>query len=145
MREKRTLTRSVDSNQLQLEQLGLKKTGTGAEGSTSDGQITAVIFKPVGALAMIGLMLREALGQLGEADSIEGIVCPRLVVTPSNTFGRRIVTMAYDGEVAWANAPLTLRVLPEPLWLLTAVRRTFHATWTDDTSHSAPPRHERHA
>ena len=123
-REVRTLTLFVGNNQLQLEQLGLSETGTGAEGSTSDGQITAVILKPVGALAMIGLMLRGALGQLGEADSIERIVCPRLVITPSNMFGSRTVKVAYDGEVSWMNAPLTLRVLPEPLWLLKAGSRT---------------------
>ena len=124
LRKVRTLTLFVGNNQLQLEQLGLSETGTGAEGSTSDGQITAVILKPVGALAMIGLMLRGALGQLGEADSIERIVCPRLVITPSNMFGPRTVKVAYDGEVSWMNAPLTLRVLPEPLWLLKAGSRT---------------------
>ena len=116
-----------------------------AEESTADGHITAVILEPVDALAMIGLMLREALGQLGEADSIERIACPRLVVTPSDMFGPRTVTVAYDGEGAWMNAPVTLRVLPEPLWLLMAVRRTSQATWTDDRSHPAPLRHERHA
>ncbi|MBC7563035.1 MAG: hypothetical protein H7305_08970 [Gemmatimonadaceae bacterium] len=123
LRKVRTLT-LVGNNPLQLEQLGLSETGRGAEESTADGQITAVILKPVGALAMIGLMLRGALGQLGEADSIERIVCPRLVITPSNMFGSRTVKVAYDGEVAWMNAPLTLRVLPEPLWLLKAVSRT---------------------
>ena len=83
-------------------------------------------------------------GQLGEVDSIERIVCPRLVITPSNMFGPRTVKVAYDGEVAWMNAPLTLRVLPEPSWLLKAVNRTVWATWPDDTSHPAPLLHERH-
>ena len=78
-RDKRTLARSVDSSLLQLEQLGLNKTGTGAEESTADGHITAVILEPVGALAMIGPTLREALGQMGEADSIERFAWPRLV------------------------------------------------------------------
>ena len=79
LREVRTLARSVDSSLLQLEQLGLNKTGTGAEESTADGHITAVILEPVGALAMIGPTLREALGQMGEADSIERFAWPRLV------------------------------------------------------------------
>ena len=35
--------------------------------------------------------------------------------------GRRKVKVAFDGEVAWMSSPLTVRVLPEPLWLLKSV------------------------
>ena len=120
LREVRTLTLFVGNNQLQLEQLGLSETGTKREGAAADGHITAVILKPIGTLAMVGLMLRGALGQLGDADGIERFVCRKLVVDPSRTWSRRRVKVAFDGEVSWMISPLTIRVLPTPLWLLKA-------------------------
>lgn len=121
VREVRTLTLFVGNNRLQLEQLGLADEdveGAPAQGAPADGHITAVILKPIGTVAMLGLMLRGALGHLGDADSVDRIVCQSLVVNPARTFGRRTVKVAFDGEVAWMLSPLTIRVLPEPLWLL---------------------------
>ena len=119
-REVRTLTLFVGNNRLQLEQLGLGNTGQLSEGAAADGHITAVILKPIGTLAMLGLMLRGALGQLGEASGIERFVCQSLVVKPPRLMGRRQVKVAFDGEVGWMRSPLTIRVLPQPLWLLKA-------------------------
>lgn len=118
--EVRTLTLFVGNNRLQLEQLGLGTSGEEAEGAAADGHVTAVILKPIGTLAMLGLMLRGALGQLGEASGIERFVCQTLVVKPSRLMGRRKVKVAFDGEVDWMRSPLTIRVLPQPLWLLKA-------------------------
>ncbi|HYW30566.1 MAG TPA: diacylglycerol kinase family protein [Gemmatimonas sp.] len=120
VREVRTLTLFVGNNQLQLEQLGLSDSGGPGEGATADGHVTAVILKPTGTLAMLGLMLRGALGQLGEAGGIDRFVCQKLVVDPSRTWSRRRVKVAFDGEVSWMVSPLTIRVLPKPLWLLKA-------------------------
>lgn len=119
-REVRTLTLFVGNNRLQLEQLGLGTIGEKSEGATADGHVTAVILKPIGMLAMLGLMLRGALGQLGEASGVEHFVCRSLVIKPSRLMGRRKVKVAFDGEVDWMRAPLTIRVLPQPLWLLKA-------------------------
>jgi diacylglycerol kinase family enzyme len=119
-REVRTLTLFVGNNRLQLEQLGLGSSGEQSEGAASDGHVTAVILKPIGTLAMLGLMLRGALGQLGEASGIERFVCQSLVIKPSRLMGRRKVKVAFDGEVDWMRSPLTIRVLPQPLWLLKA-------------------------
>ncbi|MDP2075226.1 diacylglycerol kinase family protein [Hydrogenophaga sp.] len=118
--EVRTLTLFVGNNRLQLEQMGLAGTDTPAEGAAADGHITAVILKPIGTLAMLGLMLRGALGQLGEASGIERFVCQSMVVKPTRMMGRRKVKVAFDGEVAWMRSPLNIRVLPQPLWLLKA-------------------------
>ena len=118
-REVRTLTLFVGNNRLQLEQLGLG-TSEQSEGASADGHVTAVILKPIGTLAMLGLMLRGALGQLGEASGIDRIVCQSLVVKPSRLLGRGKVKVAFDGEVGWMRSPLTIRVLPQPLWLLKA-------------------------
>lgn len=122
VREMRTVTLFVGNNRLQLEQLGLGDARIQAEGAASDGHVTAVILKPVGTMAMVGLMLRGALGQLGDASGIERFVCHNLEVNPSRTFGRRRVKVAFDGEVTWMTSPLTIRVLPRPLWLLKAPR-----------------------
>ncbi len=118
VREVRTLTLFVGNNRLQLEQLGLTDAVTPAEGAQADGHVTAIILKPIGTLAMLGLMLRGALGQLGEASGIERFICHSLVVKPTRLLGRRRVKVAFDGEVAWMRSPLTIRVLPQPLWLL---------------------------
>jgi len=119
-REVRTLTLFVGNNRLQLEQLGLGNAEQPSEGAAARSQITAVILKPIGTLAMLGLMLRGALGQLGEASGIERFACQSLVVKPSRLLGRRRVKVAFDGEVGWMRSPLTIRVLPQPLWLLKA-------------------------
>jgi diacylglycerol kinase family enzyme len=119
-RELRTLTLFVGNNRLQLEQLGLGAESEQAEAAATSGHVTAVILKPIGTLAMVWLMLRGALGQLGEASGIERFVCQSLVIKPSRWMGRRKVKVAFDGEVGWMRSPLTVRVLPEPLWLLKA-------------------------
>lgn len=118
LQDMRTLTLFVGNNRLQLEQLGLGDTGERSEGAAADGHVTAVVLKPIGTLAMVGLMLRGALGQLGEASGIERFVCRSLVVKPSRLLARRKVKVAFDGEVGWMSSPLTIRVLPQPLWLL---------------------------
>ena len=118
LREVRTLTLFVGNNRLQLEQLGLSDPGAQPEGAAADGHITAVILKPINTVAMVGLVLRGALGQLGDAGGVEHFDCRRLVVEPTIALGRRRVKVAFDGEVGWMTVPLAIRVLPKPLWLL---------------------------
>lgn len=121
-REVRTLTLFVGNNRLQLEQLGLGDTGAQAEGGAADGHVTAVILKPVGTMAMVGLVLRGAMGRLGEAAGVEHFVCQKLVVQPTLALPRRTVKVAFDGEVGWMSSPLAIRVLTKPLWLLKVPR-----------------------
>lgn len=122
LRKVRTLNLFVGNNRLQLEKLGLGDPSTQAGGGAGDGHITAVILKPIGTLAMVGLVLRGALGQLGDAGGVEHFVCQKLVVEPALTLGRRRVKVAFDGEVEWMTAPLAIRVLTKPLWLLKVPR-----------------------
>jgi diacylglycerol kinase family enzyme len=121
VRKVRTLTLFVGNNRLQLEKLGLGDPEAPPEGSGAGGHITAVMLKPIGTVAMVGLVLRGALGQLGNAGGIEHFVCQKLLVEPTLTLGRRRVKVAFDGEVEWMNSPLTICVLPKPLWLLKAL------------------------
>jgi diacylglycerol kinase family enzyme len=114
----RTLMLFVGNNRLQLEQLGLTDPGAPAHGGAAGGHITAVILRPIGTVAMLKLVLRGAMGKLGDAGGVEHFVCQKLVVEPTLTLGWRRVKVAFDGEVEWMMSPLTIRVLPKPLWLL---------------------------
>jgi diacylglycerol kinase family enzyme len=121
VRKVRTITLFVGNNRLQLEKLGLSETGAQSE-RAGDGHLTAVIVRPIGTVAMIGLVLRGALGQLGDAGGLEHFTCQKLRVEPALMFGRRRIKVAFDGEVEWMTAPLAIRVLPKPLWLLKVSR-----------------------
>lgn len=111
VRSVRTPTLFVGNNRLQLEQVGLQPAG-----GIDHGQIAAVMLKPIGSLAMLWLLLRGAFGSLGEADDVESFAFQHMEVTPSRR--RRRVKIAFDGEIAWMNAPLQFEVAQEPLWLL---------------------------
>jgi diacylglycerol kinase family enzyme len=111
-REVRTQTLFVGNNRLQLEQVGL------AQAPALDaGHIVAVTLRPIGTLAMFGLMLRGALGTLGEADTVESFEFHHMTVQPWRR-RRRGVKVACDGEVRWMRPPLEFSVAPAPLWLL---------------------------
>ena len=118
VRKVRTLTLFVGNNQLQLEKLGLADPNAQSDNGATDGNITAVILKPIGTVAMVKLLLRGAMGKLGGAGGVEHFVCQKLVVEPTLTLGWRRVKVAFDGEVEWMISPLVIRVLPKPLWLL---------------------------
>ncbi|MDP3628409.1 MAG: diacylglycerol kinase, partial [Hydrogenophaga sp.] len=78
----------------------------------------AVVLKPMGSFAMLGLLLRGAMGTLGEADSIESFEFEQMVVKPPRMLGRRRIKMAFDGEVVHMQPPLAFSVMAKPLYLL---------------------------
>ena len=119
VRDVKTLTLFVGNNRLQLQQLGVEPDDTLA-GTPGDGSLAAVMLRPIGTLSMIGLMLRGALGTLGEAAGVEGFEFQHMVMRPTLAPGRRVLTVAFDGEVASMRAPLDIRVLDKPLYLLKA-------------------------
>jgi diacylglycerol kinase family enzyme len=110
----RTATLVVGNNPLQLQQLGLPEAR-----AVQQGQLAAIAVRPVGLLAMIGLLLRGALGRLADADHIVKFACDRLTVWP---YGRRRLKVAMDGEVAWLAPPLVFQVAPHSLPLLVPTR-----------------------
>ena len=115
--ELRTLTLFVGNNRLQLEQIGLDTD------VVEDGKLAALVLRPVSTLALLGLLIRGAMGRLGKAHSVESFALTRLLVTPSNPRIRR-VKIATDGEVVWMNTPIEFRVAPEPLLLLKPIHAT---------------------
>ncbi|MES2423238.1 MAG: diacylglycerol kinase family protein [Pseudomonadota bacterium] len=112
-RMQRTPTLFVGNNALQLAQIGMPEAPL-----LEQGLLAAIVLKPVGTLAMLGLLARGALGRLGEDDSVESFAFRSITVTPALPYGTRRVKIATDGEICWLKAPLVFRVAPEPLYLL---------------------------
>lgn len=109
----KTPTLFVGNNRLQLEQVGLPEAQ-----ALDEGCIAAVMLRPIGSLAMLGLLFRGAFGRLGEADTVESFKFHRMIVTPRAARHGRKVKVAFDGEVSHLRAPLDFRVAPKPLFLL---------------------------
>ena len=119
VRDVQTLTLFVGNNRLQLQQFGAEPEDT-VPGTPGDGSMAALMLRPIGTLSMIGLMLHGAMGRLGEAAGVERFEFHRMVVKPTLAPGRRKVVVAFDGEVARMRAPIDIRVLDKPLYLLQA-------------------------
>ncbi len=117
-RQVRTPTLFVGNNPLQLRQIGINEADR-----IGAGRLVAIVLKPIGTAALLGLMLRGALGHLGDADQIDTFALQRLRVQSSRS-ARRRYKVALDGEICWETAPLVFRVAPEPLLLLTPVTPT---------------------
>jgi diacylglycerol kinase family enzyme len=145
-RDVRTLTLFVGSNRLQLERLGVEpppqedRPDRPKLNAPQDAHITALMLKPLGTLAMMGLMLRGAMGTLGEAQSVEHFEFKRMVVSPTLVPGRRGVKVAFDGEVARMRAPLNFQVLDKPLYLMLAKPdEAVRSAASHSAAHSAGP------
>jgi len=108
----KTPTLFIGNNRLQLVQAGI---GEQHANALAHGQLTAIAVRPIGTLALLGLMVRGVLGKLGDADNIQSFSFCRLTVTPK---GMRRIKVATDGEVSWMRTPLVFEVAPEPLLLL---------------------------
>jgi diacylglycerol kinase family enzyme len=107
----------VGNNALQLEQFGI------AEASVvQEGLLTAITMKPVGTAAMFALLIRGALGWLGEARAVESFAFRRMTVSPRRPYGSRRMKVAMDGEIFWLRTPIEFRIAPHPLLLLAPTR-----------------------
>lgn len=120
VRDVQTLTLFVGNNRLQLQQFGAEPDHTLA-GTPGDGSMAALILRPISTLSMIALMLRGAMGRLGEAAGVDGFEFHHMVVKPRLAPGHREIVVAFDGEVARMRTPINIRVLDKPLYLLKAL------------------------
>ncbi len=118
-REVITATLFVGNNRLQLEQVGLEEAP-----ALDEGCIAAVMLRPISTLAMVWLIVRGAFGTLGDDANVESFKFHRMVVRPRLRLSRRLVTVAFDGEVGRMAAPLEFRVSPRPLYLLMPAKVT---------------------
>jgi diacylglycerol kinase family enzyme len=108
-----TPTLFVGNNRLQLERMGLPEAK-----APDTGRLAAVMLRPTGTLAMLGLMLRGALGTLGEADTIERFEFTQMQVRPRLLPGRHSIRVAMDGEVRRLRVPLDMGCSSRPLFLI---------------------------
>ena len=110
----RTPTLVVGNNPLQLEQIGIPHVP-----ALQEGRLVAMAVRPIGTLALFGLLYRGALGQLGDTDNVVSFAFDRLTVRP---YRRRRIKVAVDGEVVWLRTPLVFQVAPQSLPLLVPAR-----------------------
>jgi len=113
VREITTPTLFVGNNRLQLERVGLSESD-----QLDNGRIAAVMLRPITTLQMLGLMLRGALGSLGQADTIERFEFTQMQVRPRLLPGRRSIRVAMDGEIKRMHVPLDIACSPRPLFLI---------------------------
>lgn len=115
-RKVRTPTLFVGNNALQMEQLGFPLAQ-----AIDAGELAGIMLRPVGRLAMLGLLLRGAFGKLGESDRVLSFAFKRLTVrAEARPFGARRIKVATDGEIGWLRLPLEFRVADAPLRLIRA-------------------------
>lgn len=99
----RTPTLFVGNNALQIGQLGID--------AIEDDKLTAIAPRPVGRLGMLWLMLRGAVGRLGQSDDLVAFGFRQLTVKQRG-LARRRIKVATDGEVTLLDSPLRFSVLP---------------------------------
>jgi diacylglycerol kinase family enzyme len=103
----------IGNNALQLEQSGLPEAEV-----IGQQQLAGVVLGESHPRALLALMMRGLLGQLGDVDSLRRFTFNRMQIRP-RLRGVRKLKVALDGEVHWMKPPLEFRVAPQPLWLLT--------------------------
>lgn len=114
-RKMRTPMLFIGNNSLQIGQLGLLPLSAALE----DGKLAAIAPKSVGTLGMIGLMVRGALGRLGDAANLVSFGFERMTVKQLTLYGkRRRIKVALDGEVTLLDTPLRFSVITDRLLLL---------------------------
>ncbi len=109
----RTPTLFVGNNRLQMEQIGIPLAD-----ALEEGQLAAIALRAIGTLAMLGLALRGALGNLGDAENVISFGFQRMTVKPWSIYRKHRIKVATDGEINWMHAPLEFCISPEPLYLL---------------------------
>lgn len=108
----RTPTLFVGNNQLQLSRVGIDAAHAK---SVANGELVAVVVRPIGTASLFWLLLRGILGRLGDAENIDAFAFKRLSVMPK---GRKRIKVATDGETRWLATPLRFEVSPQPLLLM---------------------------
>ena len=108
----RTPTLFIGNNHLQLAQVGIDAAHADA---VNRGELAGIAVRPIGTLALFGLLARGMVGRLGEADHIDSFSFRKLKVAMR---GKRRVKVATDGEITWMTPPLVFQVADTPLLLM---------------------------
>jgi len=113
-RHLRTPTLFVGNNRLQMEQVGMPP----LQHALDEGRLAAIAPRAVGKLRMLGLLVRGALGRLGEAEDVDAFAFKSMTVRAPLLSGRKRLKVATDGEVCKMALPLRFQVLERSLFLL---------------------------
>ena len=113
----RAAKRTARRRAVALQQFGAEPPDT-LSGTPGHGSMAALMLRPIGTLAMANLLLHGAMGRLGEAAGVEGFEFHHLVIRPRLAPEQGEMVVAFDGEVARMHAPIDIRVLDRPLYLL---------------------------
>ena len=108
----RTPTLFIGNNHLQLAQVGIHAAHADA---VNRGELAGIAVRPIGTLALYGLLARGVIGRLGDADHIDSFSFRKLKVAIR---GKRRVKVATDGEITWMKPPLVFQVADTPLLLM---------------------------
>ena len=108
----RTPTLFIGNNHLQLAQVGIDAAHADA---VNRGELAGIAVRPIGTLALLGLLVRGMVGRLGDADHIDSFSFRKLKVAMR---GKRRVKVATDGEITWMTPPLVFQVADTPLLLM---------------------------
>ncbi|MFV0277164.1 MAG: diacylglycerol/lipid kinase family protein [Parahaliea sp.] len=106
----RTVSMVVASNALQLEHIGVELAD-----QLQQGQLAAMLVRPIGNLALYGLLLRGLLRSLGSAENLHSFPFTTMSVSRAH---QRSIKVALDGEVCRMRLPLEFRAGPGALSLL---------------------------
>lgn len=107
-----TPTLFVGNNRLQLERIGIDRDTAGRVG---EGRLAAIATKPIGSWRMVALMLRGAIGRLGDAEQVHSFAFRTLTVQVRRM---RRMKVAADGEVGVLTPPVRFSVSATPLLLM---------------------------
>ena len=108
----RTPTLFIGNNHLQLAQVGIDAAHADA---VNRGELAGIAVRPIGTLALFGLLVRGMVGRLGDADHIDSFSFRTLKVAMRR---KRRVKVATDGEITWMTPPLVFQVADTPLLLM---------------------------
>jgi diacylglycerol kinase family enzyme len=108
----RTPTLFIGNNHLQLTQVGIDAAHADA---VNRGELAGIAVRPIGTLALFGLLARGVIGRLGDADNIDSFSFRKLQVAMRR---KRRVKVATDGEITWMTPPLMFQVADTPLLLM---------------------------
>lgn len=111
----RSTTLVVCNNPIQLARLGI-------EGAAQAGvsRLVAISLAPIGKLGWLRLIVKGALGTLGDAEEVTATSCTHLTAALERGYFRRRIRVAIDGEIVRLRLPLTFEVSPKPLQLRAA-------------------------
>ena len=108
----RTPTLFIGNSHLQLAQVGIDAAHADA---VNRGELAGIAVRPIGTLALFGLLARGVIGRLGDADHIDSFSFGKLKVAMR---GKKRVKVATDGEITWMTPPLVFQVADTPLLLM---------------------------